>query len=60
VAVGEEEALGVAVGLDAPNVVEVPPHPTSVKANETAMIRAARLVTWDVFMFSSIQTPPAV
>jgi len=54
VAVGEEEALGVAVGLDAPNVVELPPHPTSIKANETAMIRAARLVTWDVFMFSSI------
>jgi len=54
VAVGEEEALVVAVGLDAPNVVEFAPHPTSVNANERAMIRAGRLVTWAVFMFSSI------
>jgi len=54
VAVGEEEALVVAVGLDAPNVVVLAPHPTRVNANETAMTRAARLVTWAVFMFSSI------
>src|SRR6266550_4774715 len=47
-AVGEEEALVVAVGLDAPNVVGLAPHPTRVNANEAAMIRAARLVTWAV------------
>jgi len=54
VAVGDEVALGVAVGLDGPNVAELAPHPTSVKANETAMIRTARLVTWAVFMVSSM------
>ena len=54
VAVGEEEALGVAVALDAPNVDVLAPHPTRVNANEAAMIRATRLVTWAVFMFSSI------
>jgi hypothetical protein len=54
VAVGEEDALLVAVGLDEADVVAMPPHPTSANPNETATRIDARRARLAIFMVSPI------
>ena len=55
-AAGEEDALLVGVGLDEADVVAVPPHPTSARANETATRFNARWAGWALFMVLPIET----
>src|SRR6266480_343496 len=54
VAVGDEEALVVGVGVDETNALEVGPHPTSATANEKATTMDARFAKGAVFMVSLI------
>jgi hypothetical protein len=54
VAVGDEEAPVVGVGVDETNALDVGPHPTNVTANEKAKTIDARFAQEAVFMISLI------